>query len=124
MRSDYALIIAPAQDEEPKGFWAKVKATAGRVPMVETALAAWYCAIDEATPPHVKAVIFGALAYFVAPIDLIPDILAGMGFTDDAAVLAAVLSTNYEPHIQCLSCAHSTCSRNLFFLDHRLSRCE
>ena len=93
MRSSHALIIAPAQDEEPEGFWAKVKATAGRVPMVETALAAWYCAIDEATPPHVKAVIFGALAYFVAPIDLIPDILAGIGFTDDAAVLAAVVST-------------------------------
>ena len=49
MRSSYALIVAPAQDEEPEGFWAKVKATAGRVPMVETPLAAWYCAIDDAT---------------------------------------------------------------------------
>lgn len=90
MRLDRALILAPPQDEAPKGFWAKVKATAGRVPMVEEALAAWYCAIDEATPPHVKAVIFGALAYFVAPIDLIPDMVAGLGYTDDAAVLAAV----------------------------------
>lgn len=93
MRPERALALAPAQDQAPKGFWAKIKATMGRVPMVEDVLAAWYCAIDEATPPHVKAVLFGALAYFVAPIDLVPDMIAGLGYTDDAAVLAAVVAT-------------------------------
>jgi uncharacterized membrane protein YkvA (DUF1232 family) len=40
----------------------------------------------------VKAVLFAALAYFVMPFDLIPDFVAGFGFTDDAAVLALALS--------------------------------
>ncbi|MEM8560030.1 MAG: YkvA family protein [Bacteroidota bacterium] len=32
-----------------------------------------------------------ALLYFVAPLDLLPDVLAGIGFVDDAAVVAYVL---------------------------------
>jgi uncharacterized membrane protein YkvA (DUF1232 family) len=39
----------------------------------------------------VKAALLGALAYFVLPIDLIPDILPVLGYADDAAVLAAAL---------------------------------
>ena len=35
----------------------------------------------------------GALAYFVLPFDAIPDIFAGIGFTDDAAVIAALIAT-------------------------------
>lgn len=33
----------------------------------------------------------GALAYFVMPVDLIPDALLGPGFLDDAAVIAFVV---------------------------------
>jgi len=39
----------------------------------------------------VKAALLGALAYFVLPIDLIPDILPVLGYADDAAVLATAL---------------------------------
>lgn len=35
--------------------------------------------------------IVGAIVYFVMPVDTIPDFLAGLGFTDDAAVLAFTL---------------------------------
>jgi uncharacterized membrane protein YkvA (DUF1232 family) len=69
------------------GFWAKIRATVGRVPFLKEAIAAFYCASDPATPLHVKAVLFGALAYFVLPFDAVPDIIAVLGFTDDAAVL-------------------------------------
>jgi uncharacterized membrane protein YkvA (DUF1232 family) len=41
----------------------------------------------------VRVTLFAALAYFVMPADLIPDIVIGLGFTDDAAVLAAALKT-------------------------------
>jgi uncharacterized membrane protein YkvA (DUF1232 family) len=44
-------------------------------------------------------VLFGALAYFIMPIDLIPDVIAWVGFTDDAAVLYAALRT-IAPHIK------------------------
>ena len=48
--------------------------------------------LDRNTPSQVRAVLLGAAAYFVLPADLVPDLLAGIGFTDDAAVLAAALT--------------------------------
>ena len=73
------------------GFWDKLRKTLGRVPFVEDALAAYYCATDGKTPMYVKAVLMGALAYFIVPTDVIPDFIAGLGYTDDAAVLAAAI---------------------------------
>jgi uncharacterized membrane protein YkvA (DUF1232 family) len=54
-------------------------------------IAAHYCAFDRQTPLQVKAVLLGALAYFVLPKDVIPDYLPVIGYTDDAAVLAAAV---------------------------------
>jgi uncharacterized membrane protein YkvA (DUF1232 family) len=67
-------------------FLAKAKRTLGRVPFLEEAAAAYYCAVDPGTPRHVKAVLLGALAYFIVPVDTIPDIIAMFGYSDDAAV--------------------------------------
>ena len=65
-------------------------------------LAAYYCATDGETPSWVKAVLMGAVAYFVLPVDLLPDFIAVLGFTDDASVLMAALSAVgghiREPH--------------------------
>jgi len=74
------------------GFWPKVRSTLRKVPFTEDAVAAFYCATDRTTPAYVRAVLFGALAYFVMPVDLIPDFIAGLGFTDDATVLVAAVS--------------------------------
>jgi len=74
------------------GFWPKVRSTLGKVPFVEDAVAAFYCATDRRTPAWARAVLYGALAYFVVPADLIPDFVAGFGYTDDATVLMAALS--------------------------------
>ena len=76
-----------------KGFWPKMRRTAARIPFAGQAMAAWYAAQDPKTPLAAKGIILGALAYFVMPVDAIPDIFAGIGFTDDAAVIAAVLAT-------------------------------
>jgi len=73
-------------------FWPKVRATLGKVPFTEDAVAAFYCATDSGTPAYVRAILFGALAYFIVPIDIIPDFIAGLGFTDDATVLMAAFS--------------------------------
>jgi len=40
-----------------------------------------------------KAVIIGALGYFICPIDIIPDIMIGTGFLDDASILMFALTT-------------------------------
>jgi uncharacterized membrane protein YkvA (DUF1232 family) len=70
------------------GFWKKLRKVAGKIPFAEDAAAAYFCAVDPRTPSKVKAVLLAALAYFVMPVDAIPDFVAGFGFTDDAAVLA------------------------------------
>ncbi|MEJ0042544.1 MAG: YkvA family protein [Rhizomicrobium sp.] len=75
-----------------RGFWRKLLKVAGQVPFAEDAAAAYFCAVDPATPSKVKATLFAALAYFVMPFDVIPDWIVGLGFTDDAAVIALALS--------------------------------
>ena len=74
-----------------RDFWDKLRKYIRRVPFVEDAVAAYYCAMDPATPLHVKAVLFAALAYFIVPLDIIPDFIGLVGFTDDAAVLYAAI---------------------------------
>ena len=44
------------------------------------------------TPRRVRLTLLAALGYFVLPIDALPDIMPILGFTDDAAVLAAALA--------------------------------
>ena len=75
-----------------RNFWHKARRTLGRVPFTEDAVAAFYCASDSATPLPIRATLFGALAYFVLPFDAIPDLLLGLGFTDDAAILVAAFT--------------------------------
>ena len=82
-----------ARDEETvrRGFWHKLRRFAARLPFAEDLLAAYYCAFDRDTPMQVKAALLGALAYFVLPFDVIPDMMPMLGFADDAAVLATAL---------------------------------
>ena len=54
--------------------------------------AAYYCALDKSTPLRAKAILLAALGYFVLPADTIPDIVLGLGFTDDIAVLTAAIT--------------------------------
>ena len=72
-------------------FWRKIRSVAASIPFAEDLLAAYYCAFDSATPLPVKATLIGAIAYFVLPTDVIPDVLPVLGFTDDAAVLATAI---------------------------------
>jgi len=77
------------QAEEKQGrsdLVTKVRHSISRIPFAEEALAAYCCSVDPATPRHAKAVLVAALAYFIIPVDAIPDVIAGLGFTDDAAV--------------------------------------
>jgi len=75
-----------------RGFWPKIRRVAAKIPFATDALSVWWCARDPDTPTAAKGMMFAALAYFVLPTDAIPDILAGIGFTDDAAVFAALLA--------------------------------
>ncbi|MEQ9639231.1 MAG: YkvA family protein [Alphaproteobacteria bacterium] len=74
-----------------RGFWPKLRKFARAIPFSDDLLAAYYCATDRQTPTYVKAVLMGAVAYFVVPTDMIPDFVAGLGFTDDAGVLLTAI---------------------------------
>jgi uncharacterized membrane protein YkvA (DUF1232 family) len=84
--------------EVRRGFWQKARQTLGKVPFSEDAVAAFYCATDSATPLAIRATLMGALAYFILPFDAIPDILLGLGYTDDAAIMIAAY-TAAKAHI-------------------------
>jgi uncharacterized membrane protein YkvA (DUF1232 family) len=75
-----------------EGFWRKLRRALGRIPFAEDAVAAFYCATDSKTPLHARAILLAAVAYFVLPIDVIPDAIVGLGFTDDATVLASAIA--------------------------------
>ncbi len=81
------------RDLVERRFWPKFRRVAARLPFAEDLLAAYFAAVDPATPGRVRAILLGALAYFVIPTDMIPDVIVGLGFTDDAAVLGAALRT-------------------------------
>lgn len=74
-------------------FWSTFRRAARFVPFSEELVAAYYCALDPATPHRVRAVLLAALAYFILPIDAVPDLIAAVGFTDDVTVLVAAIAT-------------------------------
>lgn len=79
-------------------FWRTAKRAARQIPFMEDVVAAYFCALDTSTPARVRGVLLAALAYFVLPVDMIPDFIAGFGFTDDVAVLTAAI-TAVRTHI-------------------------
>ncbi len=93
-------ILEPGDDEARreraskvrKGFWTTMRRAARQVPFMEDVVAAYYCALDSNTPTRVRGILLAALAYFVFPMDTLPDFLALVGFSDDIAVLGAAIA--------------------------------
>lgn len=94
----YGEILEPGEDDDRrekrvrKKFWTTLRKAARVVPYADEFVAAYFCALDPATPARVRATLLAALAYFVLPLDALPDFLAGVGFTDDVTVLLAAIS--------------------------------
>lgn len=77
-----------------ENFWRKIAKSVKRAGerVVESALTGYYCLQDESTPKWAKSVIYGALGYFIMPLDAIPDLAPGVGFSDDYLALAGALA--------------------------------
>ena len=76
-------------------FWEKVSKyalVAGRE-VIEKALILWHVMRKPEVPAPAKAIIMGALGYFICPVDAIPDITPIVGYADDLGVLALALAT-------------------------------
>lgn len=76
-------------------FWQKIKKVARKVGAkgIYAALLLYYAMLSPHTPMKAKAIIAGALGYFIFPIDLISDLLPVVGYTDDFGVLISALVT-------------------------------
>ncbi len=92
----YGEVLGPEEEADRaervrSRFWSTLRKAARAIPFSEELVAAYYCALDPATPARVRAMLLAALAYFVLPFDAIPDFIAGIGFTDDATILLATI---------------------------------
>ncbi len=95
-----ATIMAENEKTVRDDFWSKMTAVAARIPFAEDVVSCYYCALDPQTPMRAKGILLAALAYFILPFDAVPDFIIGLGFGDDAAVLAtaiAVIRSNLKP---------------------------
>jgi uncharacterized membrane protein YkvA (DUF1232 family) len=93
-------------DYSDTGFWNKVKdysKVAGKA-VLEPALKMYYSATDADTPVWAKTAIYGALGYFISPIDALPDVVPVVGYSDDLGILlaatAAVAAYIKEEHVE------------------------
>lgn len=85
-------VVKVNEQRVARGFWPKIRKAATKIPFAADALSVWYCARDPETPARAKAMMLAGLAYFVMPADALPDVLAVVGYTDDAAVFAAMMA--------------------------------
>ena len=74
-----------------ENFWPKIKRVAAKVPGVADVLALAFYMNSRHAPLEHKVSIMATLAYFVLPIDLIPDFLGVIGYTDDIAVALGLI---------------------------------
>ncbi|MEH7384996.1 DUF1232 domain-containing protein [Bacillus sp. JJ1521] len=74
-------------------FWEKLKKFALRAghSVVYTALLLYYVLQKPDLPAKARVTILAALGYFIFPVDLIPDLAVGIGFTDDLGALGVAL---------------------------------
>jgi len=61
--------------------------------VVEKSLHLYYAMQEPGTPLKAKATITGALGYLILPIDLVPDFLPVVGYSDDLGVLVTAIGT-------------------------------
>lgn len=86
-------------------FWDKIKGVAIKAgyELIRNALLLYYAMQSPDMPIKDKAIIMAVLGYFILPTDLIPDMIAVLGFTDDATALIWALKTvkkNITPEIE------------------------
>ncbi|MDY3755297.1 MAG: DUF1232 domain-containing protein [Treponema sp.] len=71
----------------------KPKVVAGAAGAIVNSLGSLISALDNpATPTKMKALIIGAIGYILLPLDLIPDVMPAVGYTDDLASAAGVVA--------------------------------
>ena len=74
-------------------FWSKVTTIAKKagIKVIYMALLLYYALDSTSLSVKDRALIIGALGYFILPLDLVSDLMPAIGFLDDAAILLAIV---------------------------------
>jgi uncharacterized membrane protein YkvA (DUF1232 family) len=82
-----------SKEYSEESLWAKIKqfAQIAGKELIEKVLILWHTLKDKDTPAWAKGTIVAALGYFIAPLDMIPDIVPAAGYSDDLGALALAL---------------------------------
>ena len=91
---DEKLDAKYAKNYSEEGFWDKITSVIKKAgaEIIYKALQLFYATQNPACPVAIKATIYAALGYFILPLDIIPDIIPGVGFTDDLMAIGAALA--------------------------------
>ena len=73
-----------------ENFESKMERVGGKLRFAQDLIALWRYFLDSDVPWLRKAVVVGALVYFISPIDTIPDFAPIVGYLDDFGVIVAV----------------------------------
>ena len=91
----FSMQTAPQYEQHynDDGFWKKVKHVAALVgrKVLYPALQLYYVLQSKDVPVKAKTLIIGALGYLILPVDLMPDFIPALGFTDDLTALMVAL---------------------------------
>lgn len=76
-------------------LYTKISGAFGKIgkKLIYRCLLLYFAYRRKATPRWAKGIILGALGYFISIIDFIPDIIPGLGYTDDFFMIALAIST-------------------------------
>lgn len=77
-----------------EGLWDKLKSVGKKagLKVIYLVLVLYYTVSADSTPVTKKSIIYGALGYFILPIDLVPDAIPVVGFSDDLTALVACVA--------------------------------
>jgi len=81
----------------------------------------YFLVSDKDIPLKTRLVFMAALGYFILPMDLISDLLPGLGFTDDLTFILYALSTGSEYITEEIKEKAKTKINNMFNREHDYS---
>jgi uncharacterized membrane protein YkvA (DUF1232 family) len=83
--------IETATEEVESKLWVKLEQVGEKISFAKDLLALYRYLVDGRVSWHRKAIVAGALIYFIVPIDAIPDLAPLFGYMDDLGVITATL---------------------------------
>lgn len=94
MRPEKKLLNYAKYYNEKKLF-KKLKSVSGKLSTVILyyILVLFYLISDKSVPIKTRVIFIAALGYLIIPTDMVADFIPGLGFTDDAALIAYAIST-------------------------------